>query len=549
MAPKRGGSAVPTAKLAKRSKRAQQAAELEVVVTDVPSSSVSPFSSTAASETTQHAAGDTTPEVADVMQRLFDAELPPVGTELPLSPITDAELSAMASNNVWPCPPDSWSEPPAAQDFPTSSPPDTVRPDAASSTPAEAASRLSPPAEAAKVEAGADLLVCQPCAAEVAPSPRVLDQNAMSMVGSLRSELSVQRPKCVKCDRECDPLRSYLKSKTCNAHAMRWICGDCNRVTSCLSRNLQWPPAGFQQLSADKQVSFFEKACDQAKDGRLSYQRLKGLVVNTLVESEMEVMKATSSGTFKPLSYYATEGATEAMLKNIEEQADSELHPVLGITYKVDFKSVERASILTRVQETLTKSERVVHKTSPSGKGGEPNVLDEMAEDPVQPVAEEPKPLPPTEAESKRQAKEQEKERSRAEKKQEMEQKKLEKKAEADRQRHNLKMLSLASKATLLLEPLKLEQDKLLSKPDLILDRMIKSVLDDLVASRAAIADMVAAASNVTKLSVKASKKREWLPTLAFDMEQLRQTNKDGKDVAQKFTSIEKVLGGASQAA
>ena len=78
---------------------------------------------------------------------------------------------------------------------------------------------------------------------------------------------------------------------------------------------------------------------------------------------------------------------------------------------------------------------------------------------------------------------------------------------------------------------------------------MIKSVLEDLVASRAAIADMVAAASNVTKLSVKASKKREWLPTLAFDMEQLRQTNKDGKDVAQKFTSIEKVLGGASQAA
>lgn len=374
---------------------------------------------------------------------------------------------------------------------------------------------------------------------------RIPDTSAISVCGSLRHDVvNENKPTCVKCQLPCNPLRSYLKSKTAVAEAMRWVCGGCNRVTTCMSRNMRWPPPGFQALSSKQQVEFFRDACKQGEDARLNYTKIKGLLVSTLVESECERLSASSGGTYMPLSWYKQKGADESQLKAIEEKADYEWHSVLGHTYKVDLKTVEKAVIMTRVSETLAKAERVVRTKKPNGSEAD-DLSNMQGDDDVELVSMTATPAPPPAELSDKERKKQEKKeaaaKAAAEKKQRAEQAAAEKKAESDRQKHNLKVVQLAAKCSMILQPLVDSMRKLLASKH---DGMSPTVAADLSSSLSEAKSALDAATEVQKQQTKANKMKTLLPAMPLTVDDLKALNKTCNENISSFSQIQKVLTG-----
>ena len=163
------------------------------------------------------------------------------------------------------------------------------------------------------------------------------------MPGCMNSMLSSARPTCIKCWNELDPLRAQLKSK-CGG---RFVCNSCNTKQTLLTRALgTWPTPEFKELGEAEQAEFWKRAATAKNQ-----EQLKMTLIDTLVTRRVDRVTARVSGTYLPLSVYATQGFDTSLI--VERCTDVKEHAVLGKTYRLALCSLSRDAVEEKQREQV----------------------------------------------------------------------------------------------------------------------------------------------------------------------------------------------------
>ena len=150
--------------------------------------------------------------------------------------------------------------------------------------------------------------------------------------------------RCKKCKRQVQP--EDLPGDRLPAEGGLIICKPCLSKTATLSKMFgKWPIPDFDELPDEEQAEFW-RAGNTRKD-----------LLNQLTKSVSEVTEKTKTnsvnGTYYPLSWYEKNGFdVEKIKKNC---TDTEEHAVLGLTYRVDLRSVSKAETERVIKERLRK--------------------------------------------------------------------------------------------------------------------------------------------------------------------------------------------------
>ena len=123
------------------------------------------------------------------------------------------------------------------------------------------------------------------------------------------------------------------------------ICKACNaKRTACSKLFGKWPIDLFKMLSEPQQVDFWRSDCKSKDD-------VEHALAKQLIRKEEEILRTKSSGEYLPLEVYQARGFNSDKIK--KDCKDCELHPVLGMTYRVSIKMKEEETIKTKVWEDL----------------------------------------------------------------------------------------------------------------------------------------------------------------------------------------------------
>ena len=123
------------------------------------------------------------------------------------------------------------------------------------------------------------------------------------------------------------------------------ICTGCNSKRSMCSRMFaRWPPESFKKLSPEAQLDFW------AGEARTNDQIMVDLVKHVTYD-RVEREANMHVGKYLPLTAYAQMGFDPDEIK--DKCTDTEVHPVLGLTYKVDIHEVSSGEIRNLVEKEL----------------------------------------------------------------------------------------------------------------------------------------------------------------------------------------------------
>ena len=134
--------------------------------------------------------------------------------------------------------------------------------------------------------------------AEVSQTAKV---DSLVLMDSPPKDEELSKVVCQKCQMEVFVFDAQAKGKT-------WWCKACNAINSTLRRNLTWPPPEFAALTTEEQVQFWQQCRamrEESTDGRLRYDRLRDVLVNSLTMVKTSELAKSSKGTYLPLSVYA----------------------------------------------------------------------------------------------------------------------------------------------------------------------------------------------------------------------------------------------------
>ena len=194
--------------------------------------------------------------------------------------------------------------------------------------------------------------------------PRILQRDTGdALLGiSPGSMLATARPICIKCGFEVDVFRAQIVTKG----GQRYKCNQCNNAHTALSKHFgKWPSDEFAELTPEEQMDFWKtaKTCQ-------GIQRLKSLAIDTLTHRRVDRITARLSGTFLPLTVYYQQGYdTDKIVQNCRP-SDIEEHPVLGTTYRVAVRSLDRSAVDERerqhVLQNLSKKAKDTIADAPS---------------------------------------------------------------------------------------------------------------------------------------------------------------------------------------
>jgi len=145
---------------------------------------------------------------------------------------------------------------------------------------------------------------------------------------------------CALCEELCLPCGSQAWSvcKTCN----------CKRV-QLHSMFGKWPIPVYERMPKETQVGFWRAAGEVKKRSDLEallVKKVSDLLINDAVKK--------AGGSFLPLSVYARQGYSNAMLKSIEQRSESLFDEQLQCqTYKLTVRSEFSEEITRKVEEDL----------------------------------------------------------------------------------------------------------------------------------------------------------------------------------------------------
>ena len=196
-------------------------------------------------------------------------------------------------------------------------------------------------AEVAKPAADAIASATSPASIATAAQPAGGPPITTSSLGTLMAQA---KPLCGKCGYEVDPFRAQIKTKG----SQNFICNGCNSRCASLSRNLgTWPPE-FKLLSPDDQQKFWRDLAN----GR-NVEQLRMTLVDTLVRTRTDRIKAEIGGSYLPLSVYERHRFTTA---DVEQNChDFKEHAVLGKVYRVAIESLARSSVEETQRQLVMK--------------------------------------------------------------------------------------------------------------------------------------------------------------------------------------------------
>jgi hypothetical protein len=108
-----------------------------------------------------------------------------------------------------------------------------------------------------------------------------------------------------------------------------------------------WPPPELMQLTKTEMQKFL------ARSHNLSAKELEALVVEHMAKEYISTTMKSIGGTYQPLSYWERQGYNvDAIVRNSPPE-NIETHAVLGTTYKVDLKTVNRETAERQVRSVL----------------------------------------------------------------------------------------------------------------------------------------------------------------------------------------------------
>ena len=170
------------------------------------------------------------------------------------------------------------------------------------------------------------------------------------------------KPLCCKCGFEVDVFRGQLKNKS-RDHP-RYICRDCNCISSILSKRLDIQQLNLGELPKAQQIEFW-RSCAKVRelDDRFNYSRIRACLQETCIQRRLSTAGTKLLTEALPLSVWQQRGFDVAA---IEAQAESENHPIFGKVYKVSLKSTSREEVAEQVKEMLMQAERQMSKKSSS---------------------------------------------------------------------------------------------------------------------------------------------------------------------------------------
>lgn len=150
---------------------------------------------------------------------------------------------------------------------------------------------------------------------------------------------------------------------------LRWTCKACHALQTQLQRHgIDVKSA----LSESEAVAFFLDAKaerENSSEGRLQYSQARGLLKQRMIQSSSRVSSEGEAGEFQPLSFWELRGYDT---EKIEQSAESKLHPLLGMTYKVNISRQSTDVVQTITEERLLKMEadarQRVSKAAPAEK-------------------------------------------------------------------------------------------------------------------------------------------------------------------------------------
>ena len=352
-------------------------------------------------------------------------------------------------------------------------------------------------------------------------------------------------PHCSKCGKEVDPMRAQVKSKQCEFEACRWICRECNCVVTNFSRNMTWPPAQFASMTEAEQRKFF---CDSHEtrvgNSRFNYSRLRACLCHTLTKQIVKTREAAVQGSFMPLSWYAAKGCTPEQLRSIEDHGESEVHPILGMTYRVPIKKITVSVASQEVEAIVAKAESTMKAKTANQLEDEGSALTSvedqfMTEDDDKPEVAPPSAslAPPTPApEKEKTTKEIEAEEKAAQKAK----KDAEKQEKAATSKHNSSQYQLATKTVAILTPI--VQKATASTKHAHFSQIPPLITEDHNAVLLKMKTSISECTKLLKASASAATKGTKLEALDFDLKWIQNLAKDAKSSQDKVEAILKVL-------
>ena len=123
------------------------------------------------------------------------------------------------------------------------------------------------------------------------------------------------------------------------------ICQPCNSKRSMCSRMFaKWPPEAFKKLNPEAQLEFWQ--------GEASTQdKIMVDIVKHVTYDRVEREANMHVGKYLPLTAYAQMGFDPDEIK--AKCMDTEVHPVLGLTYRIDIHEVSAGEIRNTVEKEL----------------------------------------------------------------------------------------------------------------------------------------------------------------------------------------------------
>ena len=352
-------------------------------------------------------------------------------------------------------------------------------------------------------------------------------------------------PHCSKCGKEVDPMRAQVKSKQCEFDACKWICRECNCVVTNFSKNMTWPPVQFASMTEAEQRKFF---CDSHEtrvgNSRFNYSRLRACLCHTLTKQIVKTREAAVQGSFMPLSWYAAKGCTPEQLRSIEDHGESEVHPILGMTYRVPIKKITVSVASQEVEAIVAKAESAMTAKTANQLEDEGSALTSvedqfMTEDDDKPEVAPPSAslAPPTPApEKEKTTKEIEAEEKAAQKAK----KDAEKQEKAATSKHNSSQYQLATKTVAILTPI--VQKATASTKHAHFSQIPPLITEDHNAVLLKMKTSISECTKLLKASASAATKGTKLEALDFDLKWIQNLAKDAKSSQDKVDAILKVL-------
>ncbi|CAK9025536.1 unnamed protein product, partial [Durusdinium trenchii] len=322
---------------------------------------------------------------------------------------------------------------------------------------------------------------------------------------------------CQKCQMEVFVFDAQAKGKT-------WWCKACNAINSTLRRNLTWPPLEFAALTTEEQVQFWQQCRamrEESTDGRLRYDRLRDVLVNSLTMVKTSELAKSSKGTYLPLSVYAQQlgclwHSKGYNANQIQENAPQMWDPILQEkTYMLPVTSLQEKEVKQRIESSVAAAERSVRKRKVDHQPEAANVtgamiVDLLSDNEDSPDTEQPIPEPEQELTAKQLEAQRKKEEKAAARKAEQERKKESQKERREMLKMNKTIVNLAGKAVVELQPLCVELQQTCASGD---DNWPDLLKENLVQERDVLLDWKkAAAAALQKHAKNSEAKLEALP-------------------------------------